>query len=89
MGRGSTLTETDAILSLSLSRRGRLALLALGGGQLRLWDLERMTCIGRYAGHQQSKYVVRACLGGVDDAFVLSGSEGPSLAIRERERERR
>lgn len=67
------------ILSLSLAGNGRLALVALAGGQLRLWDLERKVCVGRYAGHMQQKFVVRACLGGVDDAFVLSGSEGQSF----------
>ncbi len=35
----------------------------------------------KYAGHSQSKHVIRSCFGGVEGNFVVSGSEGTSSGI--------
>lgn len=41
-----------------------------------MWDVKRKKLIQRYQGHKQSRFVVRSCFGGANQAFIASGSEG-------------
>ncbi|KAL9252340.1 WD repeat-containing protein [Drosera capensis] len=34
-----------------------------------------------YSGHEQKKYVIRSCFGGVNSAFIASGSENSQVYI--------
>lgn len=44
--------------------------------EVQLWDLEAPRLARKFMGQRQSKNVIRSCFGGVDDHFVVSGSEG-------------
>lgn len=44
--------------------------------EVQLWDLDTQRMCQKYTGHYQGKHVIRSCLGGTDESFVLSGSEG-------------
>lgn len=44
--------------------------------EIRLWSVDEGIMVGRFRGHVHSRFVVRACFGGDNDAFVASGSEG-------------
>ena len=46
--------------------------------EIHLMDLATQQVVRKYAGHSQSKHVIRSCFGGVEGAFVASGSEGAS-----------
>ena len=46
--------------------------------EIQLLDLATEQVVRKYAGHSQSKHVIRSCFGGVEGNFVVSGSEGMS-----------
>jgi WD40 repeat protein len=80
----SYIPEGETLISMSLSRDGRYLLVNLTSNTMHLWDLGAgpeikpppMPC-ARFEGRndKQSRFVVRSCLGGLDDRFVLTGSE--------------
>ena len=65
------------VTSFSLSSDGRYALVnASKPAEIHLWDLEKRRVVQKFYGLKQERYIVRSALGGVDDAYVVSGSEG-------------
>lgn len=79
-----SIAECETLISMSLSSDSRYLLVNLTNQNIHLWDLGRgpaiqvpsMPCAS-YVGPQekQSRFVVRSCLGGLGEKFVLSGSE--------------
>jgi len=67
--------ETSEITSLTVTRDGKQALVNLSNKELHLWDLFSGKLLSRYFGHTQGRYVIRSCVGGAYDQFILSGSE--------------
>ena len=79
-----TVTEKAMITSLALSESGRHALVGLASQAIHLWDLDAGEVVQQYSGHVQGQFVIRSCLGGINEAFVLSGSEGGWASHRPR-----
>lgn len=81
----SHIPEAEPLISMSMSRDGRYLLANLTSNCMHLWDCGtdraelRVPAMpaATYRGpsDKQSRFVVRSCLGGLDDRFVLSGSE--------------
>lgn len=44
--------------------------------ELQLWDLASARIIRKFTGQRQGHHVIRSCFGGVDENFIVSGSEG-------------
>ncbi|KAI0332631.1 WD40 repeat-like protein [Cubamyces sp. BRFM 1775] len=53
--------------------------------EIHLLDLSTGRVVRKYSGHSQSKHVIRSCFGGVDENFVLSGSEDGKVYIWHRD----
>lgn len=67
---GSRLT------GLETTKDSRYAIVNTAAREVILVDLENGRVIQRYSGQVQDQWVIRGCLGGANENFVLSGSEG-------------
>ncbi|CDO76439.1 hypothetical protein BN946_scf184781.g16 [Trametes cinnabarina] len=56
-----------------------------GPPAIHLIDLTDGRVVRKYVGHSQSKHVIRSCFGGVEENFILSGSEDGKVYIWHRE----
>jgi WD40 repeat protein len=60
------MRETGSIMSATLDHAGRALLLSIAGenAEIRAWDLDARRVVRRYRGVRQTRYVVRAAVGG-------------------------
>lgn len=70
------MTEHHPITSVSLSHDNRYVLANLAFEELHVWNLETQQLEATYKGRQQGRFVIRSCFGGLNQNFVVSGSEG-------------
>ena len=70
------LAETDLITSVCLSKDDKYLLVNLSIPEIHLWNLEEKKIHKKYFGQKQGRFVIRSCFGGVNQNFILSGSEG-------------
>jgi len=91
-GRESSSLLEDAAFSVCVSRDGASCLLALANQRLQLWGIEeggrlatppRLTLAGMP--ERSSRFILRPCLGGYDEAFVACGSEDSQVYLWHRE----
>ncbi|KAL1567573.1 transducin family protein / WD-40 repeat family protein [Salvia divinorum] len=76
------IEENQTITSFALSEDGKLLLVSLWDGDIHLWDIDGcMEWIGEYNGHTRSRLLVRSCFGGLEQAFIASGSENSKVYI--------
>lgn len=68
--------EQDAVTSITVSKSGAYLLINLCTQTLKLWSVKDRVVVREYKGIHDGKYVIRSCFGGVDERFILSGSEG-------------
>lgn len=78
----SLIEEEQAITSLSLSCDDKFLLVNLANQQIHLWRLlDNPERVRRYKGHKRSRFIIRSCFGGSEQAFVASGSEDSQVYI--------
>ncbi|MCO5582794.1 hypothetical protein L7F22_036693 [Adiantum nelumboides] len=76
------ISEDQSITSLSVSKDGRYLLVNLVSQEIHLWDMmDSAKLLLKYSGHRQTRYVIRSCFGGFNQAFVVSGSEDSQVYI--------
>jgi len=73
------------VTSICISNDCKYALLNLTPREIHLWDLQERRLIRKYFGHKQRRYVIRSCFGGIDQGFVISGSEDSNIYVWHRE----
>ncbi|KAG8992009.1 hypothetical protein FRB90_001136, partial [Tulasnella sp. 427] len=79
------LSMPKEITSLSISSDSRYALINHAPDDLLLYDIVKRRTVRKFTGQQQREDVIRSCFGGVDEDFILSGSEDSSVYIWRKE----
>ncbi|VAI13753.1 unnamed protein product [Triticum turgidum subsp. durum] len=70
------IEEDNTITSFSLSDDGDFLLVNLISEKIHLWNIRNdPSRVKQYIGHKRSRFVIRSCFGGSDQAFIASGSE--------------
>lgn len=80
------ISEKVPITSLSVSKDGQFLIVNLHSEEIHMWDVTRTWELPlKYTGHKQRKYVIRSCFGGLNCAFIASGSENSQIYIWHRQ----
>lgn len=70
------IEEDQIITSFQLSRDNKFLLVNLLNQEIHLWNLEgEAEIVTTYTGHKRTRFVIRSCFGGLNQAFIASGSE--------------
>ncbi|KAJ9560120.1 hypothetical protein OSB04_005280 [Centaurea solstitialis] len=86
LGTERLIKETHNIVSFTLSEDKKFLLVSLVNQEIHLWSIDgEIRLVAKYKGHKVSRFVVRACFGGLDQAFVASGSEDSRVYVWHRE----
>ncbi|CAF0901227.1 unnamed protein product [Rotaria sordida] len=80
--------EDHPIMSFTISKDGRLALLNIATQGVHLWDLNDRQLLRKYQGVTQGHYVNHATFGGPNEEFIASGSEDSKVYLWHRRQER-
>ncbi|XP_071701787.1 WD repeat-containing protein 26 homolog [Rutidosis leptorrhynchoides] len=76
------IEEDQMIVSFTLSRDNKYVLVSLVNEELHLWSIEgHIRLVAKYKGHKRSRFIVKACFGGLEQAFIASGSEDSQVYI--------
>ncbi|XP_054869708.1 WD repeat-containing protein 26 isoform X1 [Amphiprion ocellaris] len=79
--------EDHPIMSFTVSKNGRLALLNVATQGVHLWDLQDRVLVRKYQGVTQGFYTIHSCFGGHNEDFIASGSEDHKVYIWHRRSE--
>ena len=70
------IEEDQTITSFSLSKDNRFLLVNLLNQEIHLWNIQGdVRLVAKYKGHKRTRFVIRSCFGGTEQAFIASGSE--------------
>ncbi|XP_051115568.1 WD repeat-containing protein 26 homolog [Andrographis paniculata] len=76
------IEEDHPIVSFALSGDRKYLLVSLFNEELHLWNIDgHMKLVAKFIGHRRSRYVIRSCFGGLNQAFIASGSEDAQVYI--------
>ncbi|KAJ6352455.1 hypothetical protein OIU76_001646 [Salix suchowensis] len=76
------IEENQTITSFSLSRDNRFVLVSLLDQEIHLWSIDGdARLVAMYKGHKRSRFVIRSCFGGHEEAFIASGSEDSQVYL--------
>ncbi|XP_053497278.1 WD repeat-containing protein 26 isoform X1 [Ictalurus furcatus] len=73
--------EDHPVMSFTVSKNGRLALLNVATQGVHLWDLQDRVLVRKYQGVTQGFYTIHSCFGGHNEDFIASGSEDHKVYI--------
>ncbi|KAI5816950.1 WD40-repeat-containing domain protein [Pyronema omphalodes] len=76
---------TQNLTGIALTKDSKYVVINTGAGELIMVDLETGEVVKRFVGQVQDKFVIRGCLGGADENFVLSGSEDSTIYVWKKE----
>ena len=81
----NTQSLNSPMMSMNISKKGD-ALLINVQNELLCYDLVKNEIVGKYTGMTQARYMVRAVFGGLQEAFIASGSEDAYVYIWRRDK---
>lgn len=68
----------NEISSLKISSDSTKLIVNYAPDEIQIWSLTEQCLLKKLFGHKQSQHVIKSCFGGLNESFVLSGSEGKS-----------
>lgn len=71
----------EEVVSLAVSGDSRYALINVRPSELQMWDISRQSLVRRFNGHRLIEHVIGCGFGGIDENFVVSGSEDAKIYI--------
>lgn len=71
----NSLQEEHAIMSFTVDKNDRLALLNVATQGVHLWDLKDRCLVRRFQGVTQGHFTIHSTFGGANQDFIASGSE--------------
>ncbi|KAI3719795.1 hypothetical protein L6452_20700 [Arctium lappa] len=81
-GAERCIKEDQTIVSFTLSGDNKFLLVSIVNEELHLWSIQgNIRLVSKYRGHRRSRFIVRACFGGFQQAFIASGSEDSQIYI--------
>ncbi|GAB4825600.1 WD repeat-containing protein 26 [Ancistrocladus abbreviatus] len=76
------IEEDQVITSFSLSEDNKFLLVNLLNQEIHLWSIEgELKVVSKYKGHKRTRFIIRSCFGGIEQAFIASGSEDSQVYI--------
>ncbi|KAG6528643.1 hypothetical protein ZIOFF_010827 [Zingiber officinale] len=76
------IQEEQTITSFTLSHDNNFLLVNLTNQEIHLWSIkDDPRLVKRYKGHKRSRFLIRSCFGGIEQAFIASGSEDSQVYI--------
>ncbi|XP_024019245.1 WD repeat-containing protein 26 homolog [Morus notabilis] len=76
------IEEDQTITSFSMSKDNRFLLVNLLNQEIHLWNIQgEIKLVTKYKGHKRTRFVIRSCFGGTEQAFIASGSEDSQVYI--------
>ncbi|XP_025073905.1 WD repeat-containing protein 26 [Pogonomyrmex barbatus] len=81
LGDATILQEDHPVMSFSVNKADRLALLNVANQGVHLWDLEDKCLVRRFQGVTQGHFTIHSCFGGVNQDFIASGSEDNKVYV--------
>ncbi|KAL7162935.1 hypothetical protein ACSBR2_039111 [Camellia fascicularis] len=76
------IEEQEVITSFSLSKDNKFLLVNLMNQEIHLWSIEDdVEVVSKYKGQKRTRFVIRSCFGGFEQAFIASGSEDSQVYI--------
>lgn len=76
------IEEEETITSFSLSKDNKFLLVNLLNQEIHLWNIEGSPkIVSKYKGHTRTRFVIRSCFGGFEQAFIASGSEDSQVFL--------
>ncbi|KAI3457672.1 hypothetical protein Pfo_014335 [Paulownia fortunei] len=76
------IKEDQTIISFSSSEDSKFLLVSLLNQELHLWKIDGCPkLVAKYKGRKCSRFVVRSCFGGLEQAFIASGSEDSQVYV--------
>jgi WD40 repeat protein len=75
----------EELTSITFSDDSKHVLLNRRPNESQIWDVERQSLVMRLNGHKVQKHVIRSCFGGVERAFVITGSEDSLIYVYHRQ----
>jgi len=80
-----SMQDSESITSMDLSSDGKQLLVNVSSHEIHLWDLSQKIIVQKFRGQNQSRFVIRSCFGGTNEAFICSGSEDSNVYIWNRQ----
>lgn len=71
----------EEVVSLAVSGDSQYALINVRPSELQMWDINRQCLVRRFNGHKIHQHVIGCGFGGIDENFVVSGSEDAKIYI--------